>query len=49
MINSIVVRALPVEWVSTPERWPEIARRCNPWLERHESHVPLYVTVGSPG
>ena len=49
MIKSIVVHDLPIDWIPALERWyhrdhsPEIARRYGPWLERHESYIPLDV------
>jgi hypothetical protein len=47
VIKSIVVHDIPLDAFAGMERWyyrdhsAEIARRYGPWLERHESYVPL--------
>lgn len=47
MIRSIVVHDIPISHIAAMERWyfrdhsPEISRRYGPWLERHESFLPV--------
>jgi len=47
MVKSIVVHDIPMEDIAAMERWyhryhaPEIVRRYGPWLQRHESYVPV--------
>lgn len=49
MIKSIVVHDIPFDFFPAMERWyhrehsAEIARRYGPWLQRHESYLPLAV------
>jgi len=49
MIKSIVVHDIPLDAYPAMERWyhrdhsAEIARRYGPWLERHESYLPVPV------
>jgi len=47
MLKSVVVHDIPITQIAAMERWyyrehgPEIARRFGPWLNRHESYLPV--------